>query len=416
MSARRCREPSEKKLRFWQFDLRQLLMLFAVLGLLFGIVAPWIRKTFDDRRLQNDLFGEQQIQWDLHMAVDQGYASLARRSLEAGANPNLVFDGEKDLLCMSIENGRIDIMEILLDHGADIEKNSPLLVAIESDQPANVRLKMVRCLLQHGADPHRERGSKSAMNSAVRAGDAEVGDLLRESGVEYGPREMAAFNRLEELQHVVEKNPSVVRDRFEPVYASRPGHGPTLLGIALYGGYREMAIYLIDHDAPLDTIEGTGSTLLHRACRGGDPELIRLLVARGLDVNARDDYKDTPLTDSVWNTRAEAIDVLIEAGADLNARGINEATALHLAAGHGRVDVVSKLLAAGADPTIVNIHGEVPLDVARERTKRLLEAETSPALRERSKEKDIRLARKKYAEIEKLLLGTDKNLQFRPND
>lgn len=175
-----------------------------------------------------------------------------------------------------------------------------------------------------------------------------------------------------------------------------------------------MAIYLIDHGAPLDTIEGKGSTLLHRAARGGNPELIRLLLARGLDVNARDDYGDTPLTDSVWCTRPEAIDVLIEAGADVNAQGSNESTALHLAAGSGRANVVSKLLAAGADPTIVNIYGETPLDKVRKRTKRLLEAETVPALRDQFEEKDIALARKRFGEIAELLLKTDDRQLNRP--
>lgn len=333
---------------------------------------------------------------------------LARRSLEAGADPKRALHGEKALLCKSIENGHIEIMKLLLDHGASFDRNEPLYEAITCDQPIDVRLDMIRVLLPLGIDTHPLRQEGSVMDAAVRMGDSAIGDLLREAGVEYGPREMAAFNRLDELRQVIEEDPNIVRKRFEPVYASHPDHGATLLGMALFRGHSEMALYLIEQGAPLDTTERLGATHLHSAARGGDPKLIRLLVARGLDVNARDDYGDTPLTDSVWSTSPEAIKALIELGADVNAQGMNKGTALFLAAQSGRAEIVSILLAAGADPTIENVFGKTALDVVQEKIESLVGGESSSSSRTKSERKGRERQRKAFREIEALLLDAQR--------
>jgi hypothetical protein len=90
------------------------------------------------------------------------------------------------------------------------------------------------------------------MDVAVRAGDADAADLLRGYGLPYGAREMATFNRLDELKRAVEANPELIKQRYKPEYAAHPGQGPTLLGIAMSHGHREMSIFLIESGAPLD--------------------------------------------------------------------------------------------------------------------------------------------------------------------
>lgn len=388
-------QKSSEKQRFLQFGLRQLLVLVAVLSILFAIVGPRIRKALHD---EPPVIDQQESQAALEAAVRNGDFELARRAIEAGANPNRAPYAEKDLLCMSIANGQIKIMKLLLDHGASLDRNKPLLAAIECTLPIEVRLEMLRVLLPLRVDTHPLLPGSDVLDAAVRSGDAAIGGLLRESGVECGPRMMAAFNWLDELRRAVEENPNIVRERFEPVYASRPGQGATLLGIALFRGHREMALYLIQQGAPLDTTERLGATHLHSAARGGDPELIRLLAARGLDVNARDDYGDTPLTDSVWNTTPEAIEALIQLGADVNAQGMNKRTALFSAAQSGRAEVVSMLLAAGADPTIENVFGKTAIDAVQEKIDSPMGGESTP-----SSSTELERQKRTFREIQELL-------------
>ena len=226
---------------------------------------------------------------------------------------------------------------------------------------------MIRLLVERGANPQKAIGPHdihNLMDEAVARSDAEVGDLLRHYGLDHGPREMAAFNRLDELKHAIQQDPRLLKERFRPLYDETPGQRPTLLRIAIERDYREMVKFLIDSGATLDTIEIYGQTLLHIACRGGGPELIQMLVARGLDVNARDEDNETPLTYLADHGHPESARLLITAGADVNARSYNGDTALHCAAANNRTEMVRILLAAGADPTIPNRWGETVLDWA----------------------------------------------------
>lgn len=396
------RPRSEKP--FLQYSVRQFFALIVIVGLLLAIVAPRIRKALDDRGTQVDFLRKREIQATLDAAVRAGDLHHVQDSLEAGADPNVTLGGRQELLCMSIENGHEEIVEALLDYGADVEKCSALATAIDCTHLGNARMKMIRLLLQHGADPHREHYGNNAMDLAVRHGDARLGDLLREHGLEYGPREMAAFNRLEELRLAVEKDPSIVKQRFGSDPRAHLVDHPTLLGIALAGGHQEMASYLIDHGAALDVREGAGATLLHRAARGGNPDLIRLLLSRGLDVNSRDDYGDTPLIESVQGAPLEAVDVLIGAGADLNSQGINEETALHRAVCTGRARLVATLLSAGADQAITNTFGQTPLDLVRKQIATLEDRMKSP-LCSAAERQELEFQVKERCEIEELLSG-----------
>jgi hypothetical protein len=240
----------------------------------------------------------------------------------------------------------------------------PLFAAAGCDQPAEVREKMVRLLVARGANPRMLVHGHGTMDMAFDTSDAHMGALWRELGLPYGPREMAAFNRLDELKTAVQETPEILRRRYKTAYA---GAWPTLLGIALQRGYREMSLFLIESGAPLDVEHSIGGTLLHAAARGGDSGLIRLLVERGLDVNAADNWSDTPLCDIAWNGKPEAVAVLVELGADVNWQGVNGQTPLHHAVRHDQLETIRSLLAAGADPSLPDNKGETPLQLSKGR-------------------------------------------------
>lgn len=315
----------------------------------------------------------------LFRAVAKDSTMLARRLLEAGANPNGKRSIGQSPLHLCAERGANEMVELLIEFGADLEQpgafatptirgyGPPLFAAISSSDSTGGRLHTVRVLLEHGADPNVETGGTTAMDLAVAESDGELADLLREYGADYGPREAVAFNRFSEVEQMVRQDPPIVNAPCRSIYAARPGQKSSLLGISLYMGHRDLALFLIEQGAWLRFIEGIERNLLYPAVHGGDPQMIHLLVARGIDVNHRDESQDTPLIIAAWNGSPEVISALVEAGADVNARRIDGRTALHLAASHGRTDVVRLLIAAGADPTIPDESGATAIDVARDR-------------------------------------------------
>jgi cytohesin len=371
---------------FFQFTLRQILLLCALVGVLLCLVAPRIRWNFHVRRIQEDFRRREAAEAKLREAIRKNDVPLARQLLESGADPDLDFHARRlsrqspspSVLNTCIANGQVEMMELLLEFGADIRRiegipakssnaihmGPPLFAAAGCNQPAEVREKMVRLLVKRGANPRLFVYGHSAMDMAFETSDAPMGDLLREFGLPYGPREMAAFNRLDELKAAVQETPEILQQRFRSAYAD---HAPSLLAIALRRGYREMSLFLIEAGAPLDVMDGS-YTLLHDAARGGDPQLIRLLVERGLDVNAKDRYSDTPICDIAWNGKPEAIAALVELGADVNWQGVNGQTPLHHAVRNNQRETVRLLLAAGADPSLSDGKGETPLELSKSRS------------------------------------------------
>jgi hypothetical protein len=330
-------QPSAKG-RFWRFNVRQLLALSAVLGLLFAILAPRLQSKFRAWKAERDLYTSVAPQMALRYAIAGGQGPQAvRAALEAGAKVSMTMGDGSGLFHSAITHGQCENVEVLLEYGAEVEAldrynprsdpqsgaasqmGPPLFAAIDCDQPSDTKLRMIGILLNHGADIRCQVGDVNLMDLAALHGDGAIADLLREHGLPYGPREMAACNRTEELQAAIQKSPELLHQRCKPIGHWSPGysHMSTLLGIALSKSYRDMARMLIEAGGPLDTREENGQTPLHiAATRGRDGDLIRLLIAHGADINALDDYQNTPLAASRHWTKSEAAQAaLIEAGA-----------------------------------------------------------------------------------------------------
>jgi len=380
---------------FYRFTLKHLAFLLLVLCIFLGFVARYTQPDYEEQVARAAFQKLQRAEIDLEAAIKSDNLALARDAIERGARPTDGFlQGRGDLLKICVDSCQPAMLALLLEHdanprqsvSADVVGHGPLLFAVASSpQPLKARREMLDLLLEHGVDINTVAGNKSiVMDIAIYHNDAPLCDLLRAYGVPYGPREMVVFNRLAELKEAVATNPEIVKERVAPVYA---GKNPTLLGLALKHGHAEVARFLIDAGAPLDTLEELGATPMHMAARGGNPDMIRLLAERGLDVNARDDWNDTPLTNVIWRTNIETVRTLLEVGADVNAEPVRGRTALYALLRKltpERYEIVRLLIAAGADPTIADDQGVSALDLARDyppEVQTLLEKPTAAAAR-----------------------------------
>lgn len=120
-------------------------------------------------------------------------------------------------------------------------------------------------------------------------------------------------------------------------------------------------------------IQFSEPTLFLAACSSGDyEEIARLLGERRVDINVPTVDGLTALHHACIDDNAELVRHLLQAGADVNALDNEGWSALHATASCGHLRIAELLLHFGADPSLVNVDGELPIDLAEEERMRLL--------------------------------------------
>jgi hypothetical protein len=107
----------------------------------------------------------------LHYAADYGDAGLAKRLLEAGADPNAVF-AEETLLTVAARNGRLEVARELIRAGADVNLRSRAGTPLEHAE-AHGHQAMAQLLSRSGAEraPPQAKAARVAKPQTHTAAD-----------------------------------------------------------------------------------------------------------------------------------------------------------------------------------------------------------------------------------------------------
>lgn len=233
---------------------------------------------------------------------------------------------ESSLLCHAVCGGNIDVVRLLLKHGAEVPRHSGKLLSLAVLMN---RVDLVQLLIEHGADVQ-------STNYLGRLDDRErpVADLLVAHG---------------------KKVPDwMLPKACRPDVSSNELHRVTVL---------------LDYGASLEDRGRYGLTALHYAVRGGKLPLIQLLLVRGANPDALDSDGLTPLL-HLAKTRSKAdpilvMELLVKSGATIDARDEGQGTLLMFFARQGKADAVRWLLDHGADRTACNKNGKTAADLGR---------------------------------------------------
>jgi ankyrin repeat protein len=251
-------------------------------------------------------------------------------------------------LMYAAEIGSVDAMRLLIDRGADVNRQnafgSTALMWSVSD-PAKVRV-----LLDHGAQVNTvaRSGRTALIIAAFTNPSAEVVRLLLAKGAKVD---------IMDLRHV------------------------TPLNAATFGNDTATVRLLLDAAADIDTPDTfIGLTPLMNAAGNRNVEAVKLLIAKGASVNAVSKTEGlpkiqtgtvefggwTPLLMASAFGPSEAVKSLLDAGARIDAQDYRGFTPLMLAVGTDRYDrkTVNMLVAHGADLHPKNHLGETALDWA----------------------------------------------------
>ena len=225
------------------------------------------------------------------------------------------------LLTAAVSTGKVEIVSLLLEYGADVKvatkSNTPLSQALRAGLTA-----MVRLLLQHGAKV--DSLCTSALVEASKNAHIDAVELL--------------------LKHGLDVNGSASRSN---------GTIYTPLSIAARYNHIEMAKLLLQNGAKLNLNGGfRHETALYHASAQGHIQFVQLLLEIGADINGEDSKRASwtpPLAGAARYNQSEVVKLLLAKGADPNQ---DEGSPLVKASLFDHVKIVELLLAKGADPNL----------------------------------------------------------------
>lgn len=278
-----------------------------------------------------------------------GQEACVKILIERGADLSVAPNGDS-LLYLTAQGGNVELVQLLLEKGLDVNGGSVLCAAAGS--PSQRRDDVVRLLLKEGADVScRNENAETALHiSAWREYDTTV-RLLLESGAKVDAQNKAGETAL----HIATKcgSETVLQILVEngADATAKTAAGETALQCAAKWGLETIVQILIENGADATAKTAAGETALKLAAWNGHVATVRLLL----------DHLDGETNSEAWLATSqmskvakagdeEAMQLLLEKGADITAEfGSYEETALHLAATEGHVALSRLLLENGAN-------------------------------------------------------------------
>jgi hypothetical protein len=143
-------------------------------------------KAISDAREELSSRGYALTEESMAKAVERDQVDVAELYLRAGFEPDAVNELGTPVLVLAVRSGAYKIARLLVQHGADIGKQSSdrgNTALMESAVAGNAEL--TRLLLERGADVDTQNlGGQTALTLAVADGKLEVAHLLLERGAD----------------------------------------------------------------------------------------------------------------------------------------------------------------------------------------------------------------------------------------
>ncbi|KAJ5931664.1 hypothetical protein N7516_006153 [Penicillium verrucosum] len=333
----------------------------------------------------------------LHTAACSGHAEVLKLLLEKGAKIHNGSDGTKTPLYCACLNGHhqvvqmllewepelmatheewiplfaaskggfLDIVQLLIQKGADIGasnsfRETSLYIACE-----NGHIEVVRLLLDKGADVHHpNQFGWTPVNTASDEGFSDIVLLLAERGADINvpnqcgetPLSNACYKGHIEVVRLLLEGRADIEVENEP--------GETALFSACYKGHIEVVRLLLDKGADLHHRNRSGWSPVNTASDEGFSDIVPLLAERGADISVPNEYGETPLYIACENGHIEVVRLLLDKGADVHHPNQFGWTPVNTASDEGFSDIVLLLAERGADIEVQNQSGETPLSSA----------------------------------------------------
>ena len=273
---------------------------------------------------------------------------------------------------MASRKGHPNVVQLLLDHGADInartaDGRTPLSHASSTGATEVVRLLIERCA---DLDSQDDDTNWTPLHWASNMGHVDVAKLLLKHGADV---DMESITKLTSL------DVASLEGKFEVVQTLRAHFSNTKfqdiedwsMVTAIRKGRSDIVESLLERGGDVNTKLGVldGLPALHYVSYIGFFEIAQLLLKWGANVDLRVDGGLSALHLAARSCQLDIATLLLENRANINARNKNHDTPLlvHLASLFGQMRAVQLLLKRGANPHLQNSTGETPSQSAAAR-------------------------------------------------
>jgi ankyrin repeat protein len=296
----------------------------------------------------------------LFHSVIGGNNELLQLCLDHKADVEPAIEGNIVPLHSAASYGRAEIAKILIDNGAKVEKetehgDTPLSWALNTNC-----IDVANVLLENGAKINqRSESNRTPLHNAAQRGNVSIVELFLENGADinavddagWTPLTMGSMANSDVVKYLIVKgaevNPVNCKDKVSKCCLPNP---TTPLHMAASRGHVDIAKALIDNGAKLNALKENGLTPLHEAVKRDKKEMVDYLISRGAFVDIKEvKFDQTELHSAAIMGNADMIKALVDAGADVNSTDNSNHSALEYALFHGFSKLGYELLSKGAN-------------------------------------------------------------------
>jgi ankyrin repeat protein len=309
-------------------------------------------------------------------------------------------NGEPLPLHFAVDYGRVEIMTMLLDAGADINavderRRTACHIAILNDQ-----FDALKLLFERGANlaVFDSRGDSLLSTVAQNDRDERFAISLLDAGAPLDG--LSPIHLLGWVKNVAMFNRLMARG--VNLITMRDGIGGTLCHFVASNVTSEddlrFLVNVCGNDA-VHAVDNDGDTPLHWASSRGNDSAVRVLVELGAEIDRQDSDGLTALINAAANVQSSCVQLLITLGADVSLVNKQGRAACHIAADWRRPASLCALVAAGGDLDQPDSKGETPRMIAARRNVQLPTAGDVEAARRRFAKTRLDLVRERAFQI-----------------
>ena len=318
-------------------------------------------------------------EFPLYIAAKNNSIEIMKLLINHGAYINGANNQGETPLYIAVVNNALEATKLLIEKRANLNietENSfltPLMVAINSENEERSK-ELIKLLIENGADvnynisdEYLDYGIDSRFSPLCYANNVETIELLIKNGADVNSHLENGITVLMNSNSLVKEK--ILTEKGANINAIDNEKNSVLMSILTKNKWNEelldMSKFLIDKGVDFKLSNNEGNDALMIASEIGLKELVKLLLEKGVDVKRKNNNGKTSLMFASASNSQETVQLLIEKGARINSVNNEGYNALMYAIETGNYEIVKFLLEKGADINSQTLEGVTPLKVAK---------------------------------------------------